>query len=493
MAAEQRRLWLVVLGLVLVFQAPLWSAYYTDDDFEDVRAVMDGTVFTGRSGFWNYNPVMGLVWLPVRHLDLEAAARYLRIINTLIQMVTPCALFLFLRRLGAPARLAGLSTLLFVLHPLGFEGGIRLCNMHYTLSLMFTLLALYAASRWMEGGGGGWAAGAVALEALALFSSFIGISAVLALVVLQALKDPDRAGGGGWFRLAALRRQLIWILPGIVYLGIFFAVLASSGLAPGRKYEQGPGMFIVFHYWMLYALMCWDPHWSVSSYIQLTGFKIMDLPLPAWALCSLLAGILLVIAVRQWSRRPWIAFAVLALAVTILVPPKPHFMPRWAYFSVPWAAVLLATLLDGLGQALTRRYSARAAAALLGVVLLAMAASSARWYARHLRDLRFCAGVTRALLHAARDTRPGPGDRLVLAQVPEGISFDKPWPRQTFFSTYQLELSLQLAGIHPAAVEIHWLDRAEDPRWPPPPAAASVPAGTLAWNGRAFVPVPAGR
>jgi hypothetical protein len=487
----------VLLLAVVAIQAGLWTSGYTDDDFEDILAVRNSTVFTGRSGFWNYNPVMGVLWLPARSANLDAVAIYLRGLNTLIQMVSPLALLLFLRRLGAGWGMAWGSAFLFVLHPLAFEGGLRLCNMHYTLSLMFMLLALYFAAGWLERPGASGAVLAVGCELLSLFSSFLGISVVPALMALHLFKDSRLSRFSIRWPWLAVRRTLIWTAPAVLYLILFLVVMASANITPGKKYEQSLGMFIVYHLWMFYALLAWDPGLGVNTYIQLSSMKIFNLPLVAWGVCGVLLLAGAVAAWRQRRARPWIAFAFLILVVTALAPPKPHFMPRWCYFSIPWIAVLQAALLGGAWQQARNRLGAwsRVAAAL---VIALLVGSSARWYAFQIGNLRFCADVNRKLAKAAQGSAPGVP--LVVLNMPQGRGFDQPWPRQTYFTDYQLRLSLELSGIPADPVEVHWLDRATDPRHPPEPVlpATTVPvhARLLAWNGQDFQdisPLRAGR
>jgi len=490
---RQVLLGVVVLLLVTGINAPLFDTYLANDDFEDAQAALDGTVFTGRSGFWNYNPVVGVFWLVVHGFDLANAALILRVVHLIIQATIPFVLWGFLRRLDMGEGPAWLSALLFVLHPLGFEAEIRLANMHYTLSLLFMLASLYYATGWLRSRYPRDLRRAVLFESLCLLTSFIGIAVVPALVVLHLFAG-SRVAHRGWpGRFGHWRATLVWILPGVLYLVLFVAVLTAAGLDPARKYSPSLGMMIVTHFWIPYSLAVWDPLWGVLSYIKLTGIKTMNLPLLAWGLCSAAVILGAVLCLRNRAGRRALGFAFLALLITTVVPPKPHHMPRWCYFSIPWIAVCQAAFLWYLFHGGSARGPGRLARRALCVLLIGGAVySSFHWYAKQIGHLRLGHRAVEELVRASRDALRE-GDRLLLPNMPQRIGHGQPWPRATFFWQGQLELALQVAGVHPEAVDVRWLDPSVDPRTPPgvEVLAGELPTHTIAlvWDGETFRPI----
>jgi len=486
---RERRCLFLLFICVVGLNAPVVDTFIFGDDIDHLVAARSGAELTGRDGWLNYIPLPGLLWMGASRFGLETGVLLLRVVSILIQGLTVYALYRSVQLGGGKPQWAFTGCLLYILHPLGFAARNSLNCMHYLLAMMFMWLALLAMLQWSRKREKRFLWQASLFELCCLFSSVHGIVVVPALFLswlVFACKDArplaalNRLRSAPWFFL---------LVPVAIWAAIFF----SRDLTLSGHRSTSLGQALVEYFNILFALTLWHPEWWWPLYGLLLSVRDGGPPLFAYAVCS---GVtfLAVVAGWFWRRsRPLGTLAVWMLVLSIALPPRPYFTPRYAFFGTPWVALLQAAFIGFVARRLADYIPQRTAPLIPALLVAALIATSLPWHAKYVRDHRVATRVTRELVRAV--TRAPGARHLALVNVPAWVGADEPWPRPTV-GFGELQDLLALADARPAILTVPYSKSpASRETWTLSTStnSPSPPTQTLVWNGTTYQERPPAR
>ncbi len=418
---------LVYFAVAFATTGPLLKSFYTDDDFDHVRAAIDGTEFSGREGWYNYIPLTGLVWRICWHFGYTGSAVALRIVMWVLLAICAYALFQLVDTITGRLRYGMLSGLVFIAHPSLFEVVLRLSCMHYLLGLTLQIFALRAAYLFM-GAGGRTKSFAIYIccATLSIFASLHSISIIPLTAIL---------GLTMFFLGRQIRKQsLTPLLIGMALLSMqAMTIMVSIGVFENRSGASSVGQSIVEHAWLVYYLLSWHIPLGSGSYIALCGFRIVGIPVIPFLIFLLPAAVYFAIVWRnRYKKRDAIilvAFSLAGLLCSVLIPPKSYAMPRYLFYASPWASIIIAfVLIQLLSQ------SGKVIGRIVPIILLVMLSCSSIWcYYHQIKNQQFASTFTLQLVtqvmrephceNVAIDKMPGQG------YYGAGLTF----PRSSFY------------------------------------------------------------
>jgi len=452
MTIEMRQRITIVLWLILItvaIQVPLLTAFFTDDDFDHIRATLDNSDLYGRPNWYNYILTSWLLWKPVL-TNLEPFSAYfcLRLLNILLFAGTSYLLYRALTVMNAPRSVAVATPFLFLLHPLAFEVHLRLSCMHYIIGMFFMFLALlyalqYSISRKTE-----YLLGAIISETLCLFSSIHGLVIVPALLLTSLVRSD--AGSLRWSARNYDKTTALYLAPFLMWISVFLSLPLDLA---GKTYSS-PGMIIFTHQLVILSSLLWAPEPSLLLQSALWSHKTTILGYSvalAGVFTSFAMVVLFLLLLIRWRNVWFLFFGVTMLLSCLFLPPKPYHMSRYAFFLAPWASLLLAYLLHRLF--LTR------ARTICVIAAVGAMATSADWYTHQVASQRL-AGRTNLNL-----------SKLILSQkddlswqlqgFPQQYGVGRMWPRATFYQLWHMRELFAFLGVRPQSLSVSWCDGRE--------------------------------
>ena len=437
-------LWLILITVLI--QAPLLPSFFTDDDFDHVRATLDNSDLYGRPNWYNYIFTSWLLWKPVlTHLRPFHAYVCLRALNILLFFGTSYLLYRLLTVMNAPRPLAVLTAVIFLLHPLAFEVHLRLSCMHYVIAMFFMLMAIRYACQYSISGKGRYLLGALTSETLCLFSSIHGLPVVPALLIASLVRND-----AGRLRLSVKyvqRTTVLYLAPFILWITVFFSL--PFDLA-GKSYRS-LGNVIYTHQQTIMSALLWAPEPSIMLQQALWSHKSSILGHDV-AIAGVLTSVLVVVlftALLLHPRTSWITrFGVVMLLLSLFLPPKPYHMSRYVFFLLPWSSLLLAGLLHCLYQKRSRY--------LFIIVATVMLLASVDWYRYQISSQRL-AGLTNRCLSKLILEQPDDCS-WQLEAFPQQYGVSRPWPRATFYQLWHIRELFAFLGKRPQSLSVSWSD-----------------------------------
>ena len=437
-------LWLILIAVLI--QAPLCPSFFTDDDFDHVRATLDNSDLHGRPNWYNYIFTSWLLWKPVlTHLRPFHAYVCLRALNILLFFGTSYLLYRLLTVMNAPRPLAVLTAVIFLLHPLAFEVHLRLSCMHYVIAMFFMLMAIRYACQYSISGKTIYLSGALTSETLCLFSSIHGLPVVPALLIVSLLQNDAgrlRLSGKSVYKTTAL-----YLVPFILWIIVFFSL--PFDLA-GKSYGS-LGNAIYTHQQTIMSALLWAPEPSIMLQQALWAHKssILGHSVAVAGVLTFVFVVVLFTALLLHPRVPYITrFAIMMLLLSLFLPPKPYHMSRYVFFLLPWSSVLLAWLLHCLYQKHPRY--------LFVTVVIVMLLASVDWYVHQISSQRL-AGLTNR--HLSRLILEQPDNcSWQLEAYPQQYGVSRPWPRSTFYQLWHIQELFAFLGKRPQALTVSWSD-----------------------------------
>ena len=330
---------------------------------------------------WGMNPLgyhLGNLLLHAGNVALVGALA-LRLLGTALPGADPLA-----RRLGA-----GVTALLFGLHPLRAESVAWITERRDVLAALFFLLALLAWLRFAGERRRGFYLASLGLFALGLLSKSMVVSLPLVLLILDVY--PLRRLDPRAWRAPAARAVLLEKVPYLVLAAIIVAVTSAVMASTVRVTSlalYGPAARVAmatyslaFYPWKTVAPLDLMPMYELPVSVSLLQPRFL---LPALAVAVVTVALLLLRRAWPAGLAAWLAYAVMLAPVSGLVHAGPQLVAdRFSYLP----SIALA-LLAGAGVVLAMRQ------ALLGrVVLIALGV----WIAS-------MAALTWAQVQAWRDT-----------------------------------------------------------------------------------------
>ena len=205
-AARERNRWIVIGTLLLTFLAYAPSLANGFVDFDDPENVIDNYAIrdlnaTNLGHFFSaplqymYTPLVYLSYavdFAIGELDPTAY----HVTNLLLHLANTAAVFGVFYALTRRAFVSGFVTAAFAIHPMNVDGVAWISTRSGLLAALFTLLALYAYIRYVDGGGLRYLIGSAVLF---LFATFSKSPAVVLPLVL--------------FLVDYYRRRLSWRMP----------------------------------------------------------------------------------------------------------------------------------------------------------------------------------------------------------------------------------------------------------------------------------------
>lgn len=256
--------------------------------------------------------------LQYRLFGVEAQGGYF-LVNMLLHALNAVLVYRFLMRLTGNRMVGVLAAVLFVVHPINVESAAWVSQLKTTLSLMFFLLAWlthmdanerprgmpYLILSWV------W-------FACAIFSKQTAVGAVILFVAYDYWSNHER----DWRRL--LLRNLPYALIGVLgALSILTAHSAVEGIKPGWGSNLAENIALQLRVTADYAGSLLLPFNLNNMYIY-TQADVLGNPLALFMGMAFLVG-MIVFAVVQPLGKPFCAFAVLWVVVTIL--PTSNIIP----------------------------------------------------------------------------------------------------------------------------------------------------------------------
>lgn len=389
----------------------LRNRYIRDLTWENVRAIFTpGTAGT-------YQPVRTLSYaLDYQFWQLNPFGYHLT--NVICHTLSAWLVLLLIRALNQPNALAGVTALLFALHPVQVEAVTWVAGRRDVLSGLFLLLAVLAYVRFRSPGPASGPARAL-WYALALAAGGLGLLSKASVVVLPALLllydglfgvPPER----GWRRrLAHLGRSLLFSVPfaamTLGFLAVFLAASRASGVAKAA-YHGGSRLTTLLTMTRVFAEYVWTL--LAPTNLSLTyGIRIIASPGNSaflTAVLTLAAVGLLALAARK--RAPIITFGILWWGIALL--PVANILPiavvkadRYLYVPSIGIFLVLAWACSAGWHRLERLKAGPvkiAGQALYGLLIAALLLSYGWLAARRNQDWR----NSESLWNATLDTHP---------------------------------------------------------------------------------------
>jgi hypothetical protein len=472
---------LVYAAVAFALAGPLVPAFYTEDDFEHLKAALDGSEFRGRAAWTNYIPVTGLLWRVASWFGYDESAVVLRLLVPVLLVTCALLVHALVEHLSGRRGWAVASALAFLLHPALFEPVLRLSCMHYLLGLALTLAALLSGLRYLREGATRSLAAFGAAGLLALLSSLHSVSLMpVALLFCGAL-----AATGGLPRPRRLAPLLFFTL---ALCAVAAGIMLKLGVLRHSIRPSSLGQSLVEHAWLIFHLLAWDVPFASSWYMKLCAFRILGAPIFPFALIAAPAALFAALAVLRGREtggaRALLCVAPAALLAAIFVPPKPYAMSRYIFFAGPWFCILLGYALDRIAAIPRRRIARIALAGALGAPLLL---SSASWYCHQTARQKECAEITKGFVEA---TLSAPEATAVAVEnMPVRLGDPLPWPRAPFFWIRQAfdAVSPPLApGSGIRQVDVNWQGKPGWERFPDPSGGDRRAKVRLRWDGQRF-------
>lgn len=347
----------ILAGLLAVLAAAVYLTYslaiFAHFNYDDIPLIVENQYLRTWSGIFDLlkagRPVRAVsFWVDYRLWGLDA--KMFHFTNILLHMACVLAAFFLVRSMLESRRLAFISALIFAVTPVNSEAVIGIAHRKEMLCFLFMALSLLAFKSWKSG----WAMPVLSLAfyAMALLSKQVAIALPLLLLFEGlVLRRPDRP---------ARKRLLIFSAVLMAAPGLAFALSFSDFKLVGRfqstlfsSQDYLQVLATQFAYFPKYLRLVFLPvHLSVDHNVEpVTGFENARaaIGLGLFAGC---AGLALGLGRKQ---RPaalacgW--FFLNMLPVLNFVPGNAILAERYLYIPSLGAAMLIAVLLEKLGQA----------------------------------------------------------------------------------------------------------------------------------------------
>jgi len=330
-----------------------------------------------RDNYWR--PMLLLTYSVEWHLWRGWAPGY-HLVNTLFHIGDAVLLYFILSRLFRDKRLAWLTSLVFLAHPLQTEAVTYVAGLGDSLSVMFIFIGLLQYLKWRESGRPSFAGGrywaAVAMYALALMSKETAIVMPAYVLIADVLRSS--AAPTGWKR--RVKDVLLAILPFLALAGLYLLLRATvlNFINTFNLYNEvndftgnfSYRLFTFFRVLSVYAGLLFLP---LGLHMERTVEIAKSLWSPDVAAGGAIFAGLLAAAFGAARKYPVISFGafwvLIGLAPTsnLVVPINGMIYEHWLY--LPLVGVFLALI--WLGLRLARRRTIKwLLAVLFGVFLL---------------------------------------------------------------------------------------------------------------------------
>lgn len=352
-------LWLIVLGL-LAYGSMFSEVGFVEDDFEQIWWPQQHGSLTWM--IWSldfrhkthyYRPVSDIFFAITSPLFGLNANGY-HAFSLVIHLCTGWLVNKLITKVTTDRIIGLIAGGLFVLYPVAAKAIFWIASINELLAVFFSLIALLAWLKFMDGNRIPWAVGSLLAGGTALLSKEIAVTLPLLLLSAEALLFATR-------RPRSRAHWAAWGAWGTVWIGYLFAQTIVSNQNAYAKAHYALGEHIVAHFFKYISYLIW-PFVTPEEVTVLSG--------------ALLIGVLITfvsIATYRGQRWPlWLLF-FLCVAIAPVLPFIWAVRGRYLYLAaVPWSGLLAGGVVWSI-RYLPARWSRYVIGSILAIIGLMLA------------------------------------------------------------------------------------------------------------------------
>lgn len=316
---------LLVCATVIVYL----NSFSGDFQFDDYNVIVFNpsvhSLVAWAQGMPGIRPLLKLSYT-LNWVASQAAFGF-HLVNLALHITNSALVFLLLSRLGGSNlsnerfRIALLAALLFSIHPVQTEAVTYICGRSVSLMALFYLASLWAYELSRESQSAWFYAVSPSLFVLALLTRETAVTLPLALLLWEAARTQSQ--GRPHWRSCMRRQAMHWVLLALGLLAMLYHPTYRDLLAVSLNQRDTYHNVLTQINGISYLLtrLVWVQQLNIDP-----DLAVIISWNSALALEALLLLTLLVLSLKQWRQRPWLAFGVLWFFLHLM--PTNSILPR---------------------------------------------------------------------------------------------------------------------------------------------------------------------